>query len=187
MQRVVSLVEARHLVHVGRADQLPVDRVGPCVVGALDRLGEAAARLLAQSGAAVAAHVVERAQGAVPTAHDDHALARDGAEHVLAGIGDFGGATLAHPALGEDALLLFRVDLGRRVVVAGQRALALPVRFGGFDEAGHPVSLAGGFPNVTPRRSRPSAATTAPSANTVAAERAIAEAQLVPTANRDRK
>src|SRR2546426_8660263 len=34
-----------HLAHVWRADELAVERVGPRVVGALDRLGEAAAPL----------------------------------------------------------------------------------------------------------------------------------------------
>ena len=38
VQRIIPLVEARDLVHVGRADQRPVERVGPGVIGALDRL-----------------------------------------------------------------------------------------------------------------------------------------------------
>jgi len=60
MERVIALVEPLDLAHVGRADQLPVDGVGPGVIGALDRFREPTARLLAQPGAAVAAYVVER-------------------------------------------------------------------------------------------------------------------------------
>ena len=50
-----------------------------------------------------------------------------------------GRAADADPARREDALLLLRVDLLRRVVAAGERALALLIGCGGFDEAGHRV------------------------------------------------
>src|SRR2546430_6662413 len=163
MERVIALVEPLDLAHVGRADQLPVDGVGPGVIGALDRFREPPARLLAQPGAAVAAHVVKRAQGAVPPPDHDHALARDGAQHVVAGCGDLGRTPDADPARREDALLLLRVDLGRGVVAAGERALALLVGFAGFDERTHEKNamdrpsrtLSPGPPGREPHRRRP--------------------------------
>src|SRR5947208_15667794 len=137
MERVRALVEPLDLTHVGCADELPVDRVGPGVVGALDRFREPAARLLAQPRAAVAAHVVKRAQGAVPPPDHDHALARDGAQHVVAGRGDVGRAADADPARREDALLLLRVDLGRGAVTAADRAPGLLPGFAGFAARAH--------------------------------------------------
>src|SRR5256885_14510820 len=69
VERVVALVEALYVAHVRRADQGAVERVGPGVIGALDRLGEAPPRLLAQPGAPVAADVVERPHDAVLSPH----------------------------------------------------------------------------------------------------------------------
>src|SRR5258708_12270349 len=42
VQRVFLLVEARHLIHVWRADETAVERVGPRVIGTLNGLGEPA-------------------------------------------------------------------------------------------------------------------------------------------------
>ena len=137
VERVVPLVEPRDLVHVRRADQRAIERVGPRVVGALNRLGKTSALRLAQPGAAVAAHIVEGAHRAVLTAHDDDALAAGGADRVVPGLGELGGAADADPAPREDALPLFGPDLGRVVVAPGQRPLALLVRLGGFDERRH--------------------------------------------------
>ena len=137
VQRVVAFLEPSDLAHVRRADQLAVDGVGPGVVGALDRFGETPLGLLTQPRAAVAAHVVEGTRRAVPAPDHYHAFARDRAEHIVAGLGDLGGPARADPAAREDALLLFRMDLPRRVVAAGERALPLLIRLGGFDECAH--------------------------------------------------
>src|SRR5207247_8735757 len=67
VERVVPLVEPCDLVHMRRADQRAIERVGPRVVGALDRLGKTSALRLAQPGAAMAAHIVEGAHRAVLT------------------------------------------------------------------------------------------------------------------------
>src|SRR5439155_22683762 len=133
VQRIVPLVEARDLVHMRRADQRAVERVGPGVVGALYRFGQAAALAVAQPGAAVAAHVVEGAHGAILPAHQDDALPRDRADHIIPGRAQLGGAPDTHPALCEDSLLLLGVDPGVQVVAARQRALSLLVGLGGFD------------------------------------------------------
>src|SRR5207248_5641231 len=85
VQRIVPLVEARHLAHVRRADQRAVERVRPGVVGTLDRFGQAAARAVAQPGAAVSAHIVEGAQRAVLAANQDGALPRARVDNVLTG------------------------------------------------------------------------------------------------------
>src|SRR5437762_13081150 len=65
LEWIVPFVEARHFVHVRGADQRAVERVRPGVVGALDRLGQAPSLRLTQPGAAMAAHIIESAQGAV--------------------------------------------------------------------------------------------------------------------------
>ncbi len=139
MQRVVPLVEPRHLVHVRRPDQGPVERVGPRVIGALDRLGEAAPRRLAEPRAAVAAHIIEGAHRVVLTAYHDDALAAHALGRVIPRLGELGGAAHADPAPREDALPLFGPDLGRVVVPPGQRALPLLVGLGGFHERCHGV------------------------------------------------
>ena len=46
VERIARLVEAFHLLHVGRADQPAVGGPGPGMIGTLDRLGEVAGRLL---------------------------------------------------------------------------------------------------------------------------------------------
>src|SRR5206468_6704390 len=126
---------------------------------ALDRLGEASALRLAQPSAAVAAHIVERAHGAVLTAHDNDALAAHGADHVVPRLGELRGAADRDPTPREDTLPLFGPNLGRVVVAPGQRALALLIRLGGFDERRHrAVGYAEPRPNDTPRLSGPTCA-----------------------------
>src|SRR2546430_2295986 len=147
-ERVVLLVEAFHLAHVGGADELAVEGVGPGVVGALDRLGQAAAPLLAQPRPPVAADVVMRPQRAALVAQHDHALARDLGEEVVPGLGELRGAAHAHPAASEDPLRLLREDLGRRVVPSRQGARALPVHLGGLEKGGHGRSTG----TITPHR-----------------------------------
>src|SRR5437870_1940728 len=136
-ERVIPLVEAFHLAHVGGADELAVEGVGPGVVGALDRLGQAAAPLLAQPRPSVAADIVMRPQRAALVAQHDHALARDVGEEVVSRVGELRGAAHAHPAASENPLHLLREDLGRRVVAPRQGARALAVHLGGLEERGH--------------------------------------------------
>src|SRR4029077_17745460 len=76
---------------------------------------------------------------AVLTPHYDDALAPDRAAHVITRVGDLGFPSDAHPTSREDALLLLREHLGRVVITARQRALALLIRLGGFDERRHGV------------------------------------------------
>src|SRR2546428_7465923 len=92
---------------------------------------------LAQPGAAVAAHIIERAHRAVLTPHDHDALAAHGSDRVVPRLRELGGAADADPASREDALPLFGPDLGCVVVAPGQGALTLLIRLGGFDERRH--------------------------------------------------
>src|SRR3989442_1089229 len=147
-ERVIPLVEAFHLAHVGGADELAVEGVGPGVVGALDRLGQAAAPLLAQPRPSVAADIVMRPQRTALVAQHDHALARDVGEEVVSRVGELRGAAHAHPAPSENPLHLLREDLGRRVVAPRQGARALPVHLGGLEEGGHGRSTG----TITPHR-----------------------------------
>src|SRR2546426_2486941 len=147
-ERVIPLVEAFHLAHVGGADEVAVEGVGPGVVGALDRLGQAAAPLLAQPRPSVAADIVMRPQRTALVAQHDHALARDVGEEVVSGVGELRGAAHAHPAANENPLHLLREDLGRRVVAPRQGARALAVHLGGLEEGGHGRSTG----TITPHR-----------------------------------
>src|SRR5256712_2033730 len=147
-ERVIPLVEAFHLAHVGGADELALEGVGPGVVRTLDRLGEAAAPLLAQPRPTMAADIVMRPQRAALVAQHDHALARDVGQEVVPGLGELRGAAHAHPAAREDPLRLLREDLGRRVVPPRQGARALPVHLGGLEKGGHGRSTG----TITPHR-----------------------------------
>src|SRR3989442_12398468 len=81
--------------------------------------------------------IIEGAHRAVLTPHDHDALAAHGSDRVVPRLPELGGAADADPASREDALPLFGPDLGCVVVAPGQRALALLIRLGGFDERRH--------------------------------------------------
>ena len=60
VQRIVAFIEAVDVLHVRSADEAAVGRVGPGVIGALDRLGELARSDVADLRSAVPADVEER-------------------------------------------------------------------------------------------------------------------------------
>ena len=84
VERIVALIECLDLLHVRRADQTSVNRVGPRVVWTLDRLREASGPVTANPRTAMAADVEERAQLARAIAQNDQGLARHRAHHVVA-------------------------------------------------------------------------------------------------------
>ena len=84
VQRIVVLPEVRDLLHVRRADQPPVEIVGPRVIRTLDAAGERPLELGAQPGAAMTADVVERVDAPGRRARDDDALAEELADEELA-------------------------------------------------------------------------------------------------------
>ena len=108
LQAVGAAVEALVLVPAGAADvrgplEPAVQTVGPRVVGATDAGGKAA-RLAHELVAAVAAHVVEDADFAVPVAHHEHRLAEEVDRAHVAGGGDGAGVADAGPGRIEQAL-----------------------------------------------------------------------------------
>ena len=108
---------------VGSADKATVQCVGPGVVHALDGGAGVATRLQAEARSTVAADVEERAQLAIASAHNQHAL--PGQLHGLevARARQRVGAANTGPHLTKQALLLACVDIGIVEVPAGQRGL----------------------------------------------------------------
>src|SRR5438105_8229525 len=137
MQRVCLLVESFDFMHVRRADQAAIQRVGPRVIGALDRFRQPAPRGFAESRAAMAADIVIRAPLAGLVAQDDDALTGDLRQHVIAWICKSGISADADPVVLKDALLLCRKNLRRRVVAAGERARALLITLDRLQEGRH--------------------------------------------------
>jgi len=63
---------AEAILCMGRADETPVERVGPTVIAALDPAGEMSFGAGANAGTAMPAHVEKRPQQSTPvTSHDD--------------------------------------------------------------------------------------------------------------------
>ena len=111
VERPVGLIEVLDVGRGGRPDEPAVERVGPGVVGALDRLGEAAGVLLAEPGASVAADVVIRPVSAGPVAQHDHALLPDHLQEIVARVGDAVLAPDADPPSEEDPFQLLGQDV----------------------------------------------------------------------------
>ena len=105
VQRIVFLAEVRDFVHVRRAEQPPVEVVGPRVVRALDAAGKTPCGSEAELGSAVPAHVVERIHPG-RTARDDDALAEQLSDEELAGRLDLFGPPRADPHPREQLLHL---------------------------------------------------------------------------------
>jgi hypothetical protein len=108
-------LETLDFVHHRRREQSAVQAVGPRVIRALDRSGQPTLCLRAERGAAMPAHVVERAQSAGPVAHDQHIGVHQLPAHEGPGLGQFLGPAGGHPHSGEDRLHLGSEPLGIRV------------------------------------------------------------------------
>ena len=93
------LLAAKAIVHMGSADQAPVESVGPTVIAALDASVEMPFSLRADAGSAMPAHVEERPQLVLAVAGNDHTLPGYLAQKVIAGILDLARATGADPGL----------------------------------------------------------------------------------------
>ncbi len=141
VQRIRLLIEAFHLVHVRRANQAPVERVGPRVIWALDRLGEAALGRFAQPRAAMATDVVVRVTLTGLIAQHDDALATDRRDEVIARRREGLIAADADPVAPEDPLRFAGEYFWIVVVAAGQRAGALAITLDGLQKA-HRISRA---------------------------------------------
>jgi hypothetical protein len=125
LQRVVRLLEVRHLVHVRRADQPAVEIVGPRVIRALDAAGELPGGLVADARAAVAADVVEGADLAGGVARDDDVVAVQLADEVLAGALRLFRSAGVEPHRPEESIELRLQQRRLRVVARRQRPRSL--------------------------------------------------------------
>ena len=155
MQREVRLVEPRHLLHRGRADQPAVDRVGPRVVAALDRLPEMSRLLGAEPRAPVATDVEESVQDSRAVPEDDDRLAGDLPNDEVARLREARGAPHAVPAPREDPLAFLREDRLRHVPLARHRPSARLVAGRGAVERGHTPSYRRRSPRIRCAASHP--------------------------------
>ena len=124
-QPVLGLLEARHVGHVGRPEQPPVQAVGPGVVGTLDRLAETAPLLQAEQAPTVAADVVEGPRPPLPVGERDDALGAELEAEVAPRLADLGDVTGVEPASAEDPLPLLGEELGRGEELLRQGPLAV--------------------------------------------------------------
>src|ERR687897_406079 len=86
VERVVGFRESFDVSRRRCPDQTTIQGIGPCMVGALNRLGEAARMLLAEAGAAVATHVVIGTNGARLISQYDDAFTAYLLQYVITGI-----------------------------------------------------------------------------------------------------
>src|SRR6185369_7107395 len=116
----VLALEVLEVLGVLGADEVAFEVVDPRVVRALEPNGLAAG-LLDDGRAAMATHVVERAQRAVAAAGDDQRLVADLRKEVRAALGGVLLAADDHPVASEPDLALEVVDRGVVVRAAGQQ------------------------------------------------------------------
>src|SRR2546421_2961309 len=106
VQWVVFAAEIQ-LLHVRRAEQATVERVGPTMVGALDASLKVALGGRTNAGAAMATDVEEGLHAAGCIARDDDAFTGDLAQNVVAGTWDFRLAASVDPHLRIETIHLF--------------------------------------------------------------------------------
>ena len=111
-------VEVRGGAHFRRRAQRAVQRVGPAVVAAAQRLRRQAVALRQRTGA-MAADVVEDADLAVGAAHGDHRQAGEIADDVVAGVLQLAHVREELPAAIEDQRAVERDRRGVGVVARG--------------------------------------------------------------------
>jgi hypothetical protein len=113
-QRVVVVAEGTEALARRHLAQPAVEPPAPAVVAAAQLL-EPVPGAGADEVAAVAAHVLVRAQRAVEVAHDEHRQVADAVLEVVAGIGDMVDGARDLPHAGPHALELERGELGREI------------------------------------------------------------------------
>ena len=148
MQRELAFVEARRILQLRRGEQVPVECIGPAVVGAADHGAadhpgierDAPARIthgIADARPAMAADVIVGVQGAFLAAHHDHAFAGDIEHLVIAGSGHVFLASGAEPLAVEDRGLVARVGVGCQIGGTRQRLLHATARNADFIVPAH--------------------------------------------------
>ena len=117
-QRVLGGIEG--LRHPGRADEAPVEPVGPLVVGAHEQRPPARP-FGAELRAAVAAGIVEAPQRAVAVPHHDDRRRADAGRQIGARSGDLAFEADHDPRAAEDGVEVEAEDVGVRVEGLRQR------------------------------------------------------------------
>src|SRR5207237_2197235 len=135
--RIIALAEPLDVARGWRSDQPSVERIRPGVIGTLDGLGEPAAGLLAEPGAAVAADVVVGPDGAGPVAEEDNAFLPDGLEKIVPRVADPVLPPHAEPPSGKDPLRFLGKDLRGDIVAPGQRSGAVNRDLRGLEKLRH--------------------------------------------------
>ena len=121
-QRIVVAREAIDLFHQRRANQAPLEVVGPRVIGTLNAAVERAALAVTQPRAPMAAHVVKRARAAAPVADNQDAGARHVPPNERPARRDVFRASGGDPHRRENAIHLGLKPRGIRVNPRRQRA-----------------------------------------------------------------
>ena len=84
MERMFSFIEAIDMLHMRRAQQSPIQPIGPGVIRTLDNLGEMPLLRFAHPGPAMTADIVEPVQLALLVADNDQTLSRNLCEQIVA-------------------------------------------------------------------------------------------------------
>ena len=110
------------MIHVGRAEQPAVQRVGPAMIRALNASAESAFRGRTQPGAPVTADVVKSFDRAGIAANHDNTFARDLAQEVIAATGYAIGAPRTDPTSEKEVVHLLTEE--RAVCVIARRKMS---------------------------------------------------------------
>ena len=119
MQSMLRLRKIRDLVHVRRAHQFAIERIGPGVIRTLDERSMSALRF-AQTRPAMPANIIKSAERSRLIARHEHALDRDLRHKIIARPRQLALMAHTHPMRRENARLFFREDIGRNKVALRQ-------------------------------------------------------------------
>src|SRR5882724_6489788 len=108
MQRIVRLIESQQLIHVRRANQSAIERVGPSMIRALNRSGQLSVSVFNESTSAVATHIVKPVDLAAFVAHNDQTLLRYFSDKIVPGVRELALLPHQHPSRRKNPLLLLR-------------------------------------------------------------------------------
>src|SRR5690242_8887934 len=101
MQRVVSLVKARDIIHVRRANQSSIQSVRPCVIRTLNS-HDLSVPVFDEAAPSVAANIIKPLDLSAFIPHNDQALARDLRSKVITGLRNLTLMPDQHPAFGKN-------------------------------------------------------------------------------------
>src|ERR1700730_13285508 len=107
---MLGFIKTLHLVHVRRADQPPVEAIGPSMIRTLNR-GRVAILFLAQPRPAVTADVVESAHPCLLIANTNQTFTGHLLDEIIPSFGNLTLMPDEHPLAGEDFLLFLCKNL----------------------------------------------------------------------------